>query len=45
LDDGIVDTLGSIGATSAVHTVSINAPGRRTNPFAQLLEKLVNNRV
>jgi hypothetical protein len=41
LDDGVVDTLGSVGATSGVHTsVSINA--QRTHPLARLFEKLVN---
>jgi hypothetical protein len=35
LDDGVVDTLGSVGATSGVHTsVSINASDS-ANPLAQ----------
>jgi hypothetical protein len=42
LDDGVVDTLGSVGATSGVHTcASINA-GQDVNPFAQLFKTLVN---
>jgi hypothetical protein len=46
LDDGVVDTLGSVGATSDVHTsVSINALAWHANPFAHLFEKLVNKRV
>jgi hypothetical protein len=43
LDDGVVDTLGSVGATSGVRTsVSINDSESSRNPFAQLYEKLVN---
>jgi hypothetical protein len=36
LDDGVADTLGSVGATSGVHTkVSINDPGNRAKSLAQ----------
>jgi hypothetical protein len=42
LDDGVVDTLGSVGVTSGVHaSVSINA-SECANPLVQLFEKLVN---
>jgi hypothetical protein len=43
LDDGVVDTLGSVDA-SGVHTsASINASAS-ANPFAQLFETLVSKR-
>jgi len=46
LDDGVVDTLGSVGATSGVHTsTSINARTARESPRAALREACQQTRV
>ena len=44
LDDGVVDTLVSVRATSSAHASVSTRPSTAREPLAQLFEDLVNER-